>query len=433
MRPTRFVVLLLSGSVLVLVPARAGSAQVGNITLASTSDTGAKANSGSVEASLSADGTKVAFGSFATNLDPADTDGVEDIYVKDLMSGEVILASTSDNGVKGNGSSFFTSLSADGTDVAFVSASTNLDPADGSSDLDVYVKDLITGELVLASTSDRGRRKGNNSSLAPALSADGTEVAFFSFATNLERADDDAFPDVYVKDLITRNLILASTSDTGEKGDGDSSYPSLSADGTKVAFTSVATNLDPADTDAVDDIYVKDLRTGEVTLASTSDIGIKGNSQSIFAALSADGATVAFQSRATNLDPADKTPKWDVYVKDLVSSDLILASTTSTGAKGRGDSEFPSLSADGSKVAFQALARGLDPADTDAVHDIYVKDLITGSLILGSTSDAGVKGNGASLEPSLWGDGTAVAFHSFATNLDPADTDLFQDVYVKEV
>ena len=77
------------------------------------------------------------------------------------------------------------------------------------------------------------------------------------------------------------DITLASTSDTGVKGNGDSTEPSLSADGTKVAFGSSATNLDPADTDSVVvDVYVKDLTTGDITLASTSDTGVKGNGDS---------------------------------------------------------------------------------------------------------------------------------------------------------
>ena len=103
--------------------------------------------------------------------------------------------------------------------------------------------------------------------------------------------------------------------------------------------------------------------------------------------------------------------------------DLTLASTSDAGIKGNAESALVSVSADGTKVAFISSATNLDPADTDAVRDVYVKDLTTGDLTLASTSDAGVKGNDYSLEPSLSADGTKVAFHSFATNLDPADTD----------
>jgi len=157
-------------------PALAAS---GDLTLASTSDSGTKGNSISYAASLSADGTKVAFQSAATNLDDGDTDAFNDIYVKDLTTGTVTLASTSDTDVKGNGHTYGSSLSADGTKVAFYSNASNLGEGDTDANSDIYVKDLTTGALTLASTSDTGL-KANNGGVRPSLSADGTAVAFYS-------------------------------------------------------------------------------------------------------------------------------------------------------------------------------------------------------------------------------------------------------------
>jgi Tol biopolymer transport system component len=94
-------------------------------------------------------------------------------------------------------------------------------------------------------------------------------------------------------------------SDSGVKGNANSSGPSLSVDGTRVAFLSTATTLDPSDTDGLRDVYVKDLGTGDMTLASTSDTGVKGNSINHGPTLSADGTKVTFFSQATNLDPTD--------------------------------------------------------------------------------------------------------------------------------
>ena len=153
-------------------------------------------------------------------------------------------------------------------------------------------------------------------------------------------------------------------------------------------------------TDGLYDVYVKDLTTGDLTLASTSDVGVKGNGSSFEPSISADGTKVAFSSEATNLDPADTDGVLDVYVKDLTTGDLALASTSDAGVKGNGSSFEPSISADGTKVAFSSVATNLDPADTDGFADVYVKDLTTGDLALASTSDAGVKGNGSSFEPS---------------------------------
>jgi hypothetical protein len=433
----RLAVLALLFVVSGLVAAPSALAVGGDLTLASTSDIGIKGDNVSIRGFLSADGTKAAFTSFATNLDPADTDFRSDVYVKDLSTGDITLASTSDAGIKGNGdsaTSYQASLSSDGTKAAFTSFATNLDPADTDTNGDIYVKDLSTGELTLASTSD-AEAKGNAFSYEASLSADGSSVTFLSMATNLDPSDTDSVPDVYVKNLATGDLTLASTSDTGTKGNGESFQTFLSSDGARVVFNTFASNIDPADNDSSSDIYVKDVLTGDLTLASTSDTGIKGNANSGGGVLSADGTKVAFSSDATNLDPSDADSFSDIFVKDLTTGDITLASTSDSGRKGKDAASFqPSLSGDGTKVAFDSFASNLDPADKDSIQDVYVKDLATGDLTLASTSDTGVKANGdGSTTPHLSANGTRVVFDSEATNLDPADTDTLADIYVKEL
>jgi hypothetical protein len=421
-----------------------------DLALATTSDAGVKANGASVEASLSADGTKVAFRSVATNLDPGDTDSRRDIYVKDLTTGDIVLASTSDAGVKGNDDSFLPSLSDDGTRVAFSSDATNLDPGSGSSFQQVYVKDLTTGNIILASTSDTGI-VGVAESRRPKLSGDGTKVAFQSSAPNLDPADTDYQSDVYVKDLTTGDITLASTSDAGVKGNAFSGgVPGLAEDGSRVAFLSEANNLDPADTEPTfdsyfrtDDVYVKDLTTGDITLASSNDAGVDGNGYSDFPSLSGDGARVAFVSAATNLEPGDTggtgsagdASEYDIYMKDLSTGDITLASrsdsgTSDTGAMANNYDHAPSVSADGTRFAFGSFSTNLDAADTSTDDDSYVKDLTTGDTTLATTTDTGVKGAGS--PTSLSADGTRVAFTS-GLQMDPADTDALVDVYVKQL
>jgi Tol biopolymer transport system component len=407
--------------------------------LASASDAGVNADFPSqLGPAMSPDGTKVAFLSQATNLDPADTDTFQDVYVKDLTTGDVVVASTTGAGVKGNQSSDGQlAFSGDGNKLAFVSSATNLSPADSDPIRDVYVKDLISGDIVLASTSDTGV-KANRDSLGVSLSGDGARVAFATGADSLDPADppnpdDESRADVYVKDLTTGDLVLASTSDAGVKGNAHSRQPSLSADGTIVAFDSYATNLDPADTDSlVQDVYVKNLSSGDITLASTSDTGVKGDALSGRPSLSASGTEIAFDSWAHNLDPAH-TIGYGVYVKDLTTGDLVLASTSDAGVNGNAAQGLVSLAADGTTLAFESESTNLDPGDTDTLADVYVKDLTTGDLVLVSTSDAGTKGNGDHYQPSLAGNGSSVAFTSIATNLDPADGDTTPDTYVKRL
>jgi Tol biopolymer transport system component len=404
----------------------------GDLTLASTDDAGVNGIGRSFvgRAGLSGDGGQAAFHSSAS-LDGADPDGLFDIYVKDLSSDATHLVSTNSVGTKSDGDSNEAAFSADGGTVAFQSTATNLDDHDTDTLTDVYVKDLSSGSLVLASTSSSGA-KGNSLSLSPTLSSDGTVVAFESFATNLHPDDDDTRVDIYVKDLVTGALTLASTSSSGAKGTEDSAFAALSADGTAVAFQTFS-NLDAADTDASADVYVKDLVSGTTTLASTSDTGATGDGASAGPSLSADGTKVAFVSTSSNLDPADTDPIHDVFVKDLVSGEVSLGSVSAGGLKSDDINLFTSaLSHDGNRVAFVSMAGNLSSADGDTLLDVYVKDLSSGVLTLASTSSAGVKGNDDSgTWPALSGDGTLVAFESMATNLDPADGDADEDVYVK--
>lgn len=408
-------------------------ADPGEIFLASSSDVGEVANFESRAADMSGDGRAVAFESKATNLDPLDTDLFEDIYVKDLDTGEVTLASVAPgkskgrgkgkggSPVKGNLYSLRPSLSADGTRVAFDTGSSNLHPDDGSGDLDVYVKDLISGELLLASTTAAGT-KGNGYSVRPSISADGTKLVFDSIATNFDTADGDTNFDVYVKDLVTGHVDLVSVTPGGVKGNDASFGAVISPDGTRVAFNSLASNLDPADPDSLTDVYVKDLITGELFLASTSDEGVTGNGRSFVPKLSRDGGVVAFMSQATNLDPADSHPYEDVYLKDLVTGDLTLVSTAADGTKGNGLSFLGSISADGRVVAFDSISTNLHPDDIDSFDDVFVKDVATGALTLISVTGDGAKGNNHSGAASLSADAGRIAFGTSATNLHPGIT-----------
>jgi Tol biopolymer transport system component len=430
-----FAVAITLGVALALVPAPAAGAA--DLVLASSRPDGVKANALSFQTSrsLSADGSRIAFQSLASNLLPADTDTASDVYVKHLSTGALLLASTNAAGVKGNDGSFTAALDADGTTVALDSVATNFDPSDADGLLDVYVKDLRTGNLTLVSRNAAGV-KGNDHSSDPSLSADGTKVAFESRADNLDPADTDHDADIYVKDLATGSLTLASRSTSGGKGNGFSTMASLAVDGSSVAFQSRSTNLDPGDTDTLADIYARDLASGRTQLVSTTAPGAKANDDSFSPSMSADGNRVAFQTSSTNLDPADTDPNVaDVYVKDRASGALRLASTTATGVKALSAPFFgsaaPSLSADGTQLAFESRATNLDPADTDGFYDIYAKDLATDALRLLSTTAQNVKSNNDDGLAAISPDASAVAFVSAATNLSPADTDALPDVYVK--
>ncbi len=412
----------------------------GALTLVSTSAAGVKQVGGVGFANISASGNEVSFDTTDATLSPDDRDHTPDIHVKNVQTGSVTVASRSDSGVKGNATSRFNAISGDGKSVAFVSDADNLDPADTDTTTDVYVKNLTTGDLTLASTDDSGVKGNGFSGVGDvpqptqiSLSRNGMRVAFPSNATNLDPGDSDGTRDIYVKKIGTGDTVLVSTTTAGVKSDRNSTGPSISNDGGTVAFVSQGTNLDPADTDFLKDIYVKTLAGGTLVLASTSTAGVKGNNTSKEPSIAGGGNKLAFSSEATNLDPADTDGGDDVYVKDLTTGTLSLISTSDSGVKGNDVSFNPRISGDGKRVAFLSRSTNLDPADTDSDTDAYLKDLTTGDIALVSATPDGVDGDRASGDaPSISGTGTFVAFGSESTNLDSNDTDAFPDLYVKQ-
>jgi Tol biopolymer transport system component len=327
--------------------------QTGELVFASTLS-GAQANEDALDPSLADDGTKVAFvvGGY--------------IYLKDLNSGELMLVSSSEGGTPADAPSRSPSISGDGTRVAFTSRA-NLDPADWDYNDDVYIKNVKTGDLTLASTTDSGKKPEgflNGSAMeGPVLSEDGTDVVF-SYTGQLDPADSEGYPSVYMKDILTEEVVYV----------GQGQMPDLSGDGRMVAFSSGA-SLDPADSDEASDVYVMNIRTGQLILCSVSEAGVKANGASGPASLSSDGSTVAFTSTATNLDPNDGDGDFDVYVRNLETREVLLASESATGEKGNEFSHVGSLSADGTLVSFWSPSTNLHPAVTRSVGDVYVKVL----------------------------------------------------------
>lgn len=351
----------------------------GPTTMASTDSTGAHGSLSSSKPSISADGRYVAFYSIAPNLVPGDTNFVDDVFVKDMLTGQTIRVSTDSNGEQGNGGSCVygvcsrPSISADGRYVAFGSSASNLVPGDTNGGPDVFVKDMQTGKTIRVSTDSDGNQ-GNLGSGGPAISADGRYVAFETYASNLVPGDTNGKKDIFEKEIkwdgSPGNTMRISTSSAGTQGNDDSGhwYPSsVSANGRFVAFHSKADNLVPGDVwRKNEDIFVKDTLTGKTYMASTDINGAPGNSESIGPSISADGRYVAFSSLSNNLVTKDINSGFDVFVKDIESGKISLVSTDSFGVQKSdwgGDNPVmglePSISADGRYVSFTFVSDNL--------------------------------------------------------------------------
>jgi dipeptidyl aminopeptidase/acylaminoacyl peptidase len=318
---------------------------------------GTQGNDFSGSASVSADGRFVAFISAASNLVPGDTNGVFDIFVRDLQTNTTTRASVASDGTEANAESAFVGapqISADGRFVAFESFASNLVPGDTNSTLDIFVHDQVTGQTTRPSVASDGT-EGNGQSLVPAISGDGRLVAFWSIASNLVPGDTNSTSDIFVHDQQTGTTTRVSVASDGTQGDNTSESPSISTNGRFVAFESFASNLVPGDTNGAFDIFVRDLQTGTITRASLASDGSQGNSDSRNASISGDGRFVAFHSFTTNLVPGDTNNQSDIFVNDRQTGTTTRASVASDGTEANSASNFPSISSDG---RFQSCPEG---------------------------------------------------------------------------
>lgn len=397
----------------------------------SESTTHGQGNGVSDDSYISADGRYVTFRSTASNLVSGDTNGVMDVFVHDRLTATTVRASVDAAGVQGNAQSDDSAISSGGRYVTFKSQASNFVTGDtNGTSWDIFVKDLQTGAISRVSTSSSGAQS-NGASHDPVISADGRSVAFRSSASNLVTGDTNGQQDIFVKDTQTGTTTLVSVSTAGVQGNALSDDPQISDDGRFVAFHSDATNLVTGDTNAVRDVFVRDRTANTTVRASVSSSGVQGNGASSEAAISGDGSTVAFQSDATNLVSGDTNAKTDVFTRVLATGVTSRVSVSNTGAQATNTSEAPTLSRDGSAIAFESLASNLVTGDTNSRKDIFIRTSLAGTTVRMSLGPAGVQGNDTSRNAAVAGDGRTVAFESDSTNLIAGDTNAAQDVFVR--
>jgi Tol biopolymer transport system component len=275
-------------------------------------------------------------------------------------------------------------VSSDGTRVVFVGR--------GESNQGVWLRDLTAGETY---------RLTNGSHFNPAISGDGNTVAYVIYGSNRQ---------IFLRD-ITDPLnvgpqVRVDRSTAGAASDGLSDFPSLNEDGTLVAFHSTASNLDPLTplptSGGPNKVYLRDV-TAETTVMLSVDIaGIAPPGNAIKPDISPDGRYVAFASEqvlttevtlapvmlakpaAPGGDEGDETTETfqQIYVIDRTAGTIAVASVSSDEVLGNGASALvygPTVSDDGTLVAFESDATNLDETDVNGVTDAFVRDLVAGT------------------------------------------------------
>ncbi|MDF2719688.1 MAG: hypothetical protein K0R28_6613, partial [Paenibacillus sp.] len=251
------------------------------------------------------------------------------------------------------------------------------------------------------------------------MSSDARYVAF-SYASGLI----DRKTRVYLFDRVSREL-KAITGKTGTADSDDSDRVSISADGQYVAFDSNAKGLVPEDTDDYRDVFVYNRENGSLARISAR-AGMEeddfGDSEA--PSMSAEGRYVAFHTYANLAD--DDGGQRDIYVYDRQKSSgapFERVSVGMSGAEANGESVLPSISANGQAIAYESDADNLAAGDLNGKKDIFVYNRTTSATALVSIGPGGLPFNRDSLHPSISDDGYFVGFHLDYARVDDTDND----------
>lgn len=382
-------------------------------------------------ASVSADGRYVAFEGGWNGFGSVSSSS-SDILVKDLQSGTFTNEHRNSNGQFGASGSGAPVIAADGSVVAFVSASGNLVPGQASGALyDIYVASLAGPAIERVSTGDGDIKARGGRSLNPDLSGDGRYVVFESTVADWAAGGSDTTVDIFLKDRASRSITRISTSLSGTDGNGDSINPRISQDGRFVVFQSAATNLSADDTNAYSDIFVWDRNSGALTNITMGAASRNTNNHAVRPDVGAgdgSGATVVFES-ARAFVAADTNNALDIFAYNMTTRAFRLVSARANGATVAVASEEASISDNGRFVSFTGYSDGLVPGDSNGTRDVFVKNLASGAIARVSQNGA-IVNNQASLASEISANGSWIVFESGASNLIATDANgTFPDVF----
>lgn len=467
------------------------------------------ANGPSFNPLVSEDGRYIIFESLASNLVTNDFNGTNDIFIHDLMTGTTELVSVNTEGTASpNGPSHSPSISADGLTVAFVSHATNLVAGVTNRLGEVYARNVAgrTTRWAVASHLPEAHAgftdTGFYQAFEPALSADGRFVAFktpgqavrfdlarptnsaFIFITNSPRPDlqisrvnfhdnprpavstdstplafsgDGRFlainttsnfspypgiamldfellttnvqssdPRFYTTNIFpTLNLVLTNQGSIFARTWLRMPWLSMNQSATRLSFLCDATNLFAGTADRSMRLYDLSIATGFVDLLITNGGRVDSDLSAIVPSLSSDGSLIAWDTPDDNIVPDDLNRAWDVFVRNVDTDETQLISArhpdlpaASGTALSRLDLNPGAISANGQRVAILSLDNTLAPDDTNNWRDLFVRDFVTGtnfdvSRSIGRvlfSSQTNFPGTNTAIAPFLSADGRQVVF-----------------------
>ena len=379
--------------------------------------------------SVNSDGSVIAFESTSGNL-VGDANSQTQILVKNIQSNSIQRVSVNNSGTAGNKASYSPSISSDGKKIAFNSLSNNLYSGDINGFSDIFVRDTTNNVTTLVNITKNGIIADKESADA-VISGNGRFVAFATAANNLSGQTTNSKRNVYLKDLVTGNLELISINNSGTVGNNDSFLPSISFDGRYISFVSFASNFDNIANNNVYDIYRHDTLNKTTKRISYSATGGASNGLSLGSVISADGQTIAYHSLANNLVDNDSNNAIDVFIYDVATQKTELASGNIAAS---GFSFNAKISDTGRFIAYYSTANNLVPNDSNNSSDLFIYDRLLKKTERASVSTSGVQtSKSIDTNISISGDGKAAVFSSTDAALVSGDTNNKLDVILRKI
>jgi Tol biopolymer transport system component len=347
---------------------------------------------------ISADGRYVVFHSYASDLVAGVSDplaGSHDVFLYDRIAGTTTLVSRSaaSSATTANHHSEFPVLNADGRFIVFLSYATNLvaGQSDSNANYDLFLFDRVAGTMTLVTKAHGFLSKtANDRSTMPAITPDGSYIAFWSLATNLVADQDGSGSDIFLYERASGTMRLVSgRGGSPTEAAGGYGPASLSADGRFVVFESSASDLVSGQVDPNEgiltssDVFLFDRIKGTTTLVSHAfgSATTTGSLDSKEAAVSANGRYVAFNSYAKDLvpglSPQPNGPS-TYHFDRLAGAIRLLTRSADDGSDIFNSFGRPAISEAGNALALTTRGR-LAPEDLDWNEDVYLwTDFSTG-------------------------------------------------------